>query len=131
MHRYDIFPLNSFWNFEERIKVLISSQMHLAKKAAFFLRMFVLISDFWEAFLGSNFWINFLISSVLVSLNLKVLDMFLVLINLILWWFWYFLMILETGFSSDESKLSYSWFLCIFLIEILRWTFLLLDDLER
>ena len=49
--------------------------------------MFVLISDFWEAFLGSNFSINILISSVLVSLNLKAFDLFLVLINLILGWF--------------------------------------------
>ena len=30
-----------------------------------------------------------------------------------------FLMILETGFSSDESKLLYTWFLGIFLIGIL------------
>ena len=90
----------------------------LGEKSCIFLRMFVLISDFWEAFLGSNFSINFLISSVLVSLNLKVLDLFLVLINLILGWFWYFLMILETGFPSDESKLSYYWFLGMFLIGI-------------
>ena len=49
--------------------------------------MFVLISNFREAFLGSNFLINFLISLVLGSLNLKVVDLLLVLINLILGWF--------------------------------------------
>ena len=49
--------------------------------------MFVLISNFREAFLGFNFLINFLISLVLGSLNLKVVDLLLVLINLILGWF--------------------------------------------
>ena len=76
--------------------------------------MFVLISDFWETFLASNFAINFLISSVLVSRNLKVLDCFLVWVVLI-----FLIMILETGSFSDESKLSCSWFLSIFLIGIL------------
>ena len=76
--------------------------------------MFVLISDFWETFLASNFAINFLISSVLVSRNLKVLDCFLVWVVLI-----FLIMILETGSFSDESKLSFSWFLSIFLIGIL------------
>ena len=80
----------------------------LGEKSYIFLRMFVLIPDFWEVFLGSNFSINFLISLVLVSQNLKVLGLFLVLINLILGWFCYFLMILVTGFPSDESNLSYS-----------------------
>ena len=79
----------------------------------------MLKSNFLEAFLGSSFLINFLISSVLVSLNLKVLDLFLVLLNVIPGWFQYFLKVLETGPSSDESKLSYSWVLGVFLIGIL------------
>ena len=44
-------------------------------------------SNFWDASLGSNFSINFLISSVLISLNLIVSDFFLLLINFILRWF--------------------------------------------
>ena len=41
------------------------------KKAEFFLRAFVFISLFWDAPLGLTFWIDFLISSMLVSLNRK------------------------------------------------------------
>ena len=39
-----------------------------SKNAEFFLRMFVFIS-LWDSLLGSRFWIDFLISSTLVSLN--------------------------------------------------------------
>ena len=79
----------------------------------------MLISNFWEDFSGCNISINFLISSVFFSQNLKVSALFLVLINLIFGWFRYFLMVLETVPSSDESKLSCSWFLDKFLIGIL------------
>ena len=81
--------------------------------------MFVLISNFWEAFLGSNFSINFLILLVLVLLNLKILDLLLVLINLMNGWLGYLLMLLEAGSSPDESKLSYSLFSEKFLIRML------------
>ena len=64
-------------------------------------------SNFWDAFLGFNFSINFLISSVLISLNLTVSDFFLLLTNFILRWFRYFLMTFKTGPFYDESKLSY------------------------
>ena len=111
MHRYDICLIQFTVDVEERIKALIP-----LKKSCIFLRMFVLISNFWEAFLGSNFSINFLISSVF--LNLKIFDLFLVLISLILGWFWYFSVILGTG-SSDESEPSYYWFLGICFIGIL------------
>ena len=46
------------------------------EKKAEFLRMFVFISNFLEAFFGSNFSVNILITSVLVSLNLNILDLF-------------------------------------------------------
>ena len=67
-------------------------------------------SNFWDAFLGSNFSINFLISSALIFLTLIVSDFFLLLINFILRWFRYFLMTFKTGPFYDESKLTYVYF---------------------
>ena len=90
MHRYLILLISYFfdslWNFEERIEVLISRSMNFGKKNSFFLGLFIFIYLFWDAFLRSRFWKDFLISSMLVYLNLEVWDLFLfsVLTNLIL-----------------------------------------------
>ena len=89
------------------------------KESAFFLIMFVFMSLFWDAFLGSRFSIYFFISSILVSLNLNAWDLFLDLINLTLGWFWYFPIIFKRGSSSGESEYSNSWFVGLFKIGIL------------
>ena len=70
------------------------------------------MSLFWDAFLGSRFPIDFFISSILMSQNLNVWDLFL---DLILGWLWYLPVILKRG-SSGESA---SWFAGEFKIGIL------------
>ena len=66
---------HSLWNFEERIKALIPLQMYLTRKASIF-KNICPHNNFLRSLLGSSFSINFLNSSALVSIILKVLDLF-------------------------------------------------------
>ena len=71
MYRYDIclFQFNvKLWIVNLGIYIIACV---FCKKNRVFLKMFAFLSLFWNDFLGTRFWIDFLMSSMLVSLNAR------------------------------------------------------------